>query len=74
MTAEREREERPKNFRKRARRNSGCLCFSSSSSSSMSSGNGGIKSRRDDEAYERNSWDYDLSDGKINAFHHISFM
>jgi len=57
MAAEREREETPKNFRKRARRNSGCLCFSSSSSSGMGSGNGGIKSRRDDDAYERNTSD-----------------
>ena len=74
MTAEREREERPKNFRKRARRNSGCLCFSSSSSSSMGSGNGGIKSRRDDDAYERNSRDWELLDGEIKAFHHVSFL
>ena len=49
MVMEREREERPKNIRKRARRNSGCLCFSSLSSG-MSSDIGGRKSRKNSEA------------------------
>ena len=53
MAAEREREERPKNYRKRTRQNSGCLCFSSSSSSSLGEA-GGVKSRRDCDIYERN--------------------
>ena len=76
MAADREREEQPKTFRKRTRRNSGCLWFSSSSSSSagLGTGIGGVKSRRDSEMYDRPNWYWLMSSYAITycTFYYIS--